>query len=61
MAGASNMAKRVRYVKQMGVTHIDMKQEIHKIDRNKDLEHYKDIIYQCGKCGTCRTVYQDAD
>ncbi|MHA2282994.1 MAG: (Fe-S)-binding protein [Promethearchaeota archaeon] len=55
------MAKKVRYVKGMGVTHIDTNQEIHKIDRHQNIEHYKDIIYQCGKCGTCRTVYQDAD
>ena len=61
MVGANNMAKRVRYVKRMGVTHVDMKQEIHQINRHQDIKHYKDIIYQCGKCGTCRTVYQDAD
>jgi Fe-S oxidoreductase len=55
------MAKRIRYTKGMGITRIDLKKEIHKIDRHRDIEHYKDIIFQCGKCGTCRTVYQDAD
>ncbi|MFW9939658.1 MAG: (Fe-S)-binding protein [Candidatus Thorarchaeota archaeon] len=61
MDGVINIAKKIRYIKGMGVTHIDTRQEIHKIDRYKNIEHYKDIIYQCGKCGTCRTVYQDAD
>ena len=61
MGGVNSMSKRVRYIKQMGITHVDTKQEIHKIDRHQDIEQYKDIIYQCGKCGTCRTAYQDAD
>ncbi|MFX0166339.1 MAG: (Fe-S)-binding protein [Candidatus Hodarchaeota archaeon] len=56
-----NTAKKVKYVKGMGVIQIDTRQEIHKIDRHQSIDHYKDIIYQCGKCGTCRTVYQDAD
>ncbi|MFW9875302.1 MAG: (Fe-S)-binding protein [Candidatus Thorarchaeota archaeon] len=54
------MGKKIKYVKGMGVIQIDTRQEIHKIDRHQSIDHYKDIIYQCGKCGTCRTVYQDA-
>ncbi|MFX0081669.1 MAG: (Fe-S)-binding protein [Candidatus Hodarchaeota archaeon] len=61
MVGVINTAKKVKYVKGMGVIQIDTRQEIHKIDRHQSIDHYKDIIYQCGKCGTCRTVYQDAD
>jgi hypothetical protein len=33
MGGVINIAKKIRYIKGMGVTHIDTKQEIHKIDR----------------------------
>ena len=61
MVGVIKIFQRLRYMKRMGLTHVDTRHEIHKIDRHQDLEHYKDIIYQCGKCGTCRTVYQDAD
>ncbi len=53
------MSKRIRYLRGTGVIHVDNKQEDHKVDRYQDLEHYKDIMYQCGKCGTCRTAYQD--
>ena len=53
--------KRVRYQKGRGISNIDLKQENHEIDRNMDIAHYKDVIYQCGKCGTCRTVFQDVN
>jgi Fe-S oxidoreductase len=55
------MAKKVRYIRGTGIEKIDMKQEEHTIDRHKEIEHYKDIVYQCGKCGTCRTVFQDVN
>lgn len=55
------MAKKVRYIKGMGIEKITSTQEDHVIDRFQDIEHYKDIIYQCGKCGTCRTVFQDVN
>ncbi len=55
------MARKVRYDKGRGISKIDLSKESRKIDRNKEIEHYKDVIYQCGKCGTCRTVYDDVD
>jgi len=30
------------------------------MDRNQPLKYYNDLFYQCGKCGTCRTAYQDS-
>ncbi len=45
----------------MGISKVDFKQEDHDISRNKEIQHYKDVIYQCGKCGTCRTVFQDVN
>jgi len=61
MVGVVNMAKKVRYIRGTGIEKIDMKQEDHMLDRHKGIEHYKDIVYQCGKCGTCRTVFQDVN
>ena len=57
----SDMAKKVRYVKGMGIEKIASTQENHVINRHQELKHYRDILYQCGKCGTCRTVFQDVD
>jgi len=31
-----------------------------ELKRFEDLEHYKDILYFCGKCGQCRYVFQEA-
>jgi len=61
MVGVVSMAKKIRYIRGTGIEKIDMKQEDHKLDRHKGIEHYKDIVYQCGKCGTCRTVFQDVN
>ncbi|MHA1455631.1 MAG: 4Fe-4S dicluster domain-containing protein [Promethearchaeota archaeon] len=55
------MTKKVRYIRGTGIEKIDLKQEDHALDRHKGIEHYKDIVYQCGKCGTCRTVFQDVN
>ena len=55
------MARKIRYIKGTGIEKIESKQEDHEIERYSDIEHYKDIIYQCGKCGTCRTVFQDVN
>ena len=60
MVGVVKMAKKVRYIKGMGIEKLNVSQEDHKLERHQDIEHYKDIVYQCGKCGTCRTVFQDA-
>ncbi len=52
--------KKIRYISGKGVSKLRLAYENHKVDRNQQLEHYQDIFYQCGKCGTCRTVFQDA-
>ncbi len=52
--------RRVRYLPGKGISKITLAQENQKLERNQDLTHYEDTFYQCGKCGTCRTVYKDA-
>jgi len=61
-----NMAKkkkipRVKFISGKGISKLRTAYEIHELERYKQLEHYKDVFYQCGKCGTCRTVYKDAN
>ena len=53
--------KRVQYIKGKGISKLRMAYEINDLKSNQKLEHYKDVFYQCGKCGTCRTVFQDVD
>ena len=55
------MVRKVKskYIDDRGITRITTVPDIKKMERNKDLEYYKDIFYQCGKCGTCRTGYQE--
>ena len=52
--------KRVSYIRGKGVSKLRLAYENHEVERHQNIEHYKDIVYQCGKCGTCRTVYKDA-
>jgi len=52
--------RRVRYLPGKGISKITLTHENQKLQRNQDLTHYEDTFYQCGKCGTCRTVYKDA-
>ncbi len=55
------MAKlKVRYIPGKGISKLKTAFENHKLDRNQQLEHYDDVFYQCGKCGTCRTAYKEA-
>jgi heterodisulfide reductase subunit D len=51
--------EKMNYIPGKGITEIDTVPDQQKLDRNKNLEYYKDILYQCGKCGTCRTGYQE--
>ena len=53
--------RRVRYLPGKGISKISLAHENQKLQRNQDLTHYKEIFFQCGKCGTCRTVYKDAN
>ena len=52
--------EKIEYIKGKGISKLTLTHENHELDRNKKVEHYEDVVYQCGKCGTCRTVYQDA-
>ncbi|MFW9879798.1 MAG: (Fe-S)-binding protein [Candidatus Thorarchaeota archaeon] len=52
--------RRVRYLPGKGISKITLAHENQKLDRNQDISHYKETFFQCGKCGTCRTVYKDA-
>lgn len=49
--------KKNKYLEDKGITHITAVPDQQKLDRYKNLEYYKDILYQCGKCGTCRSAY----
>lgn len=51
--------EQINYIEGKGITRIETVPDQQNLDRNKDLEYYKDILYQCGKCGTCRTGYQE--
>ena len=53
--------KRIKekYIEGKGILNIINVPDMETLERNKDLEYYKDIFYQCGKCGTCRTAYQE--
>ncbi|MFW9943325.1 MAG: 4Fe-4S dicluster domain-containing protein, partial [Candidatus Thorarchaeota archaeon] len=47
------------YLKDKGISQITNIPDIQTLDRNKDLEYYENIVYQCGKCGTCRTAFHE--
>jgi heterodisulfide reductase subunit D len=51
---------KIKYVGGQGISKLRTAYEIHDLKRYQNLEHYKDVFYQCGKCGTCRTVFKDA-
>ena len=53
--------RRVRNIPGTGISRITLAQENQKLERHQDLTHYQEIFFQCGKCGTCRTVYKDAN
>ncbi len=49
----------IEYLEGKGITKLTKVATQQKLDRNKNLDYYKDIFYQCGKCGTCRTAYHE--
>jgi len=53
--------EKIKFINGKGITRIETVPDQQKLDRHKNLEYYKDILYQCGKCGTCRTGYQEED
>jgi heterodisulfide reductase subunit D len=52
--------RRVRYISGTGISKITLAHENQKLERHQDLTHYENTFFQCGKCGTCRSVYKDA-
>ena len=51
--------ENIDYAEGKGISQLKTIPDQQKLERNKNLEYYKDIVYQCGKCGTCRTAYQE--
>ncbi|MFX1378232.1 MAG: (Fe-S)-binding protein [Promethearchaeota archaeon] len=51
--------KNLKYIKGTGITELEIFADRISLERNKTLDYYKDILYQCGKCGTCRTGFQE--
>ncbi|NHJ20975.1 MAG: (Fe-S)-binding protein [Candidatus Lokiarchaeota archaeon] len=48
-----------KYLKGKGITKlINVANQI-MLKNYQNLDQYKDIFYQCGKCGNCRTAYQE--
>lgn len=50
--------KDVKFIEGKGITQITTVPNQQALDRYKNLDYYKNIFYQCGKCGNCRTAYQ---
>jgi Fe-S oxidoreductase len=51
--------KSKEYLDGKGIAKLTTVANQKELDRNKTLDYYKDIFYQCGKCGTCRTAYHE--
>ncbi|MFW9881562.1 MAG: (Fe-S)-binding protein [Candidatus Thorarchaeota archaeon] len=51
--------KTLKYINGTGITELEIFADRISLERNKTLDYYKDILYQCGKCGTCRTGFQE--
>ncbi|MFX1573424.1 MAG: (Fe-S)-binding protein [Promethearchaeota archaeon] len=49
--------KNIIYLNDKGISKLTHIPDQQILERNKDLEYYSEILYQCGKCGTCRTAY----
>lgn len=52
--------KKIKYLTGKGISQIVSVPHQLTLDRDQHLEYYENIVYQCGKCGTCRTAYQDS-
>ena len=53
------MQEKEKFLEGKGITEITTAANKRDLERYKDFEYYQDIFYQCGKCGTCRTAYQE--
>ncbi|MHA1131795.1 MAG: (Fe-S)-binding protein, partial [Candidatus Helarchaeota archaeon] len=50
--------RKIKYLKGKGITKLISVPDQQTLDRNQHLEYYENLVYQCGKCGTCRSAYQ---
>ncbi|MFX0177759.1 MAG: (Fe-S)-binding protein [Candidatus Hodarchaeota archaeon] len=53
------MQGKKKFMEGKGITEITTAANKKELERYKDFKYYEDIFYQCGKCGTCRTAYQE--
>ncbi|MFX1357245.1 MAG: (Fe-S)-binding protein [Promethearchaeota archaeon] len=53
------MQEKMKLLEGKGITEITTAANKKILERYKDFKYYRDIFYQCGKCGTCRTAYQE--
>jgi heterodisulfide reductase subunit D len=51
--------KKDSFIKGKGITKLTTVANQEKLEDHQNLDYYKEIYYQCGKCGTCRTAYQE--
>ncbi|MFW9938364.1 MAG: (Fe-S)-binding protein [Candidatus Thorarchaeota archaeon] len=51
--------KNIEFLKGKGITKITTVPNQKDLKNYQNLDYYRDIYYQCGKCGTCRTAYQE--
>jgi len=51
--------KQDMYLNGKGITKIKTVASQKQMENYRDLDYYKDVVYQCGKCGTCRTAYHE--
>jgi heterodisulfide reductase subunit D len=50
---------KIKYLEGKGISKILTVPDQVTLDRNQHLEYYESVFHQCGKCGTCRTAYQE--
>lgn len=50
--------KKIELLKGKGITKITTVPNLKKLKNYQNADYYRDVLYQCGKCGTCRTTYQ---
>jgi len=51
--------RNIIYLQDKGISKLTHIPDQQILERNEDLEYYREILYQCGKCGTCRTAYHE--
>lgn len=51
--------KNKEFIEGTGISKITSVANQAQLENHQNLDYYKEIYYQCGKCGTCRTAYQE--